>query len=180
MVAENVTLARPYARAAFELARDAGQLTEWSAALADMAATAANETLKPLLNNPGINARQISEIIVAACGLSDGPMSNFVRLLAEGRRFPALLEISAQFEVFRCEEEKTIDVEVTAAAELDEAQEKKIQEVETAQAKQSAEYRAAQDKVLKSKQTQADAAIKAAQALIQANGSTYNKGAKVG
>ncbi len=127
-MAENVTLARPYARAAFELARDAGQLTEWSAALADMAATAENETLKPLLNNPGINARQISEIIVAACGLSDGPMSNFVRLLAEGRRFPALLEISAQFEVFRCEEEKTIDVEVTAAAELDEAQQQRLAE----------------------------------------------------
>ena len=127
-MAENVTLARPYARAAFELARDAGQLTEWSAALADMAATAENETLKPLLNNPGINARQISEIIVAACGLSDGPMSNFVRLLAEGRRFPALLEISAQFEVFRCEEEKTIDVEVTAAAELDDAQKQRLAE----------------------------------------------------
>ena len=127
-MAENITLARPYARAAFELARDAGQLTEWSAALADMAATAENETLKPLLNNPGINARQISEIIVAACGLSDGPMSNFVRLLAEGRRFPALLEISAQFEVFRCEEEKTIDVEVTAAAELDEAQQQRLAE----------------------------------------------------
>lgn len=127
-MAENVTLARPYARAAFELARDAGQLAEWSAALAAMAAAAEDETLKPLLNNPGINAGQISEIIIAACGLSDGPMSNFVRLLAEGRRFPALLEISAQFEVFRCEEEKTIDVEVTAAAELDDAQQQRLAE----------------------------------------------------
>jgi F-type H+-transporting ATPase subunit delta len=38
------------------------------------------------------------------------------------------LEISAQFEVFRCEEEKTIDVEVTAAAELDDAQKQRLAE----------------------------------------------------
>jgi F-type H+-transporting ATPase subunit delta len=127
-MAENVTLARPYARAAFELARDAGQLAEWSVALADMAVTAENEMLKPLLNDPGINPAQISEIIVAACSLPEGPMVNFVRLLAEGRRLSTLVQIAAQFEIYRSEEEKTIDVEVTAAAELDTAQQKRLAE----------------------------------------------------
>jgi len=125
-MAENVTLARPYARAAFELARDAGQLAEWSAALGDMATTAEHEMLKPLLNDPGISPGQVSEIIVAACGLGDGPMSNFVRLLAEGRRLGALVEIAVQFEAHRSEQEKTIDVEVTAASELDEAQQQRL------------------------------------------------------
>ncbi|MCJ7557820.1 MAG: F0F1 ATP synthase subunit delta [Gammaproteobacteria bacterium] len=127
-MAENVTLARPYARAAFELARDAGQLAEWSVALGNMAATAENENLKPLLNDPAINPGQISEIIVAACGLSDGPMVNFVRLLAEGRRLPTLVQIAAQFEIYRSEEEKTIDVEVSSAAELNEAQQQRLAE----------------------------------------------------
>jgi F-type H+-transporting ATPase subunit delta len=125
-MAENVTIARPYARAAFELAREAGQLADWSVALEKMAAAAEDDSLKPLLNDPGISPQQISDVIVTACGLADGPMSNFVRLLAEGRRLSALLEIAAQFEMFRSEEEKTIDVEVASAAELDEAQQRRL------------------------------------------------------
>jgi F-type H+-transporting ATPase subunit delta len=127
-MAENITLARPYARAAFELAREAGQLADWSVALKNMAQAAEHESLKPLLNDPGVSPQQLSEVIVAACKLPDGPMCNFVRLLAEGRRLQTLVEIAAQFEVYRSEEEKTIDVEVTAAAELDEAQKKRLAE----------------------------------------------------
>jgi F-type H+-transporting ATPase subunit delta len=127
-MAENVTLARPYARAAFELARDAGQLAEWSVALRDMAEASEHSMLKPLLNDPAISPKQISEIIITGCGLSDGPMTNFVRLLAEGRRLGTLVEIAAQFEAYRSEEEKTIDVEVTSAAQLDEAQQKRLAE----------------------------------------------------
>jgi F-type H+-transporting ATPase subunit delta len=127
-MAENITLARPYARAAFELARDTGQLADWSVALANMAQVAEHDALKPLLNDPGVSVQQISEVLVAACKLPDGPMCNFVRLLAEGRRLQTLLEIAAQFEVYRSEEEKTIDVEVTAAAQLDKTQQERLTE----------------------------------------------------
>lgn len=125
-MAENVTLARPYARAAFELAREGGQLAEWSEALSAMAQAVEHEALKPLLGNPSVTTVQLSEVIIGACGFGDGPMANFVKLLAEGRRLGALVEIASQFEVFRSEEEKTIDVEVTAAAELDEAQQQRL------------------------------------------------------
>lgn len=127
-MAENVTLARPYARAAFELARDAGHLAQWSDALGNMAEATEHKQLKSLLGDPSVSPQQISEIIVAACGLSDGPMTNFVRLLAEGRRLGTLVEIAAQFEAFRSDEEKTIDVEVTAAAELDAEQQQRLAE----------------------------------------------------
>jgi F-type H+-transporting ATPase subunit delta len=127
-MAENVTIARPYARAAFELARDAGHLAQWSDAQGNMAEATEHEQLKPLLGDPSVSPQQISEIIVAACGLSDGPMTNFVRLLAEGRRLGTLVEIAAQFEAFRSDEEKTIDVEVTAAADLDDVQQQRLAE----------------------------------------------------
>jgi len=125
-MAENVTLARPYARAAFELARETGQLGQWSEALSAMAAATRHEMLEPLLNDPTVSAEQLAGIIVQGCGLGDGPMANFVRLLAEGRRLGTLPEIAAQYELYRSEAERTMDVEVHSATALDEAQQQKL------------------------------------------------------
>ena len=41
-MAENVTIARPYAEAAFQLAKEAGSLNNWADALGHMAAAAAD------------------------------------------------------------------------------------------------------------------------------------------
>ncbi|WP_288022863.1 F0F1 ATP synthase subunit delta, partial [Thauera sp.] len=58
-MAENVTIARPYADAAFELARGAGALGPWSEALDRLALVAADSGMKACFNDPKLSAEQL-------------------------------------------------------------------------------------------------------------------------
>ena len=51
-MAENLTLARPYAEAAFQLAKGANSLPAWSASLANLAAVTAYEQMVESIGNP--------------------------------------------------------------------------------------------------------------------------------
>src|SRR5690606_14318903 len=55
-MAELTTLARPYAKAAFELAQPANQLAEWSRMLSTLAAVAQDERVQALLGHPSLSA----------------------------------------------------------------------------------------------------------------------------
>ena len=125
-MAEKATIARPYARAAFEHARERDVLAAWSQLLAVGAAVAAAPGAEALFGNPRVSAGQLVELIagVAAEGgvriADDG--RNFLAVLAHSHRLAYLPEIAAQFEARRAEVENAIDVEVTTAMALTEAQ----------------------------------------------------------
>ena len=125
-MAEKATIARPYARAAFEHARDAGALAAWSQLLAAGAAVAAAPGAEALLGNPRVAPEQLVELIASVAAESgarvDAGGRNFLGVLAQGRRLGYLPEIAAQFEARRAEVENTIDVEVTTALALEPAQ----------------------------------------------------------
>ena len=88
-MAELITLARPYAKAAFEHALAADQLTAWSEALADAAAVTVEPRIAILLASPGLTSTQKAEALISVCG-EELPQStaNFIRVLAENRRLP--------------------------------------------------------------------------------------------
>ena len=54
---EKVTLARPYAKAAFEAARESNGLANWSQMLAAAATTVADERVVKLLSSPRVQPR---------------------------------------------------------------------------------------------------------------------------
>lgn len=126
-MAELSTLARPYARAAFEYAAGANELAAWSAQLALAAAVAATGNMNKLLNSPSLTAQQQAEQFVAVCGdeVSE-KVQNFIKVLAENKRLPLLSEISALFEEFKANREKSVEVEVATAFELDAAIQEKL------------------------------------------------------
>ena len=120
-MAELATLARPYANAAFDVAKSDGELDRWSRMLALLGAAAEEETVQVLLATPDIEEAQKAYRLSEICGpeLNDRGR-RFVQVLASNKRLTLLPEIQSQFEALRAEEQSTLDVSVTSAYPLSE------------------------------------------------------------
>jgi F-type H+-transporting ATPase subunit delta len=131
-MAERITIARPYAKALFQLAREHRQLPEWSTILQRGATAVQDPRVAPLLGSPHTTPEQLAELIagIAAGGGSaaaaGAPLATLARnlftTLANYRRLAYLPEIAAHFEQLRADAERTLDVTVTSAVALNEAQ----------------------------------------------------------
>jgi len=122
-MADRRTIARPYARAAFEEARADTRLADWSKAINTGAAVVQDERVERLLSDPHVTPQQLAELVssIAGDGL-DQDGRNFVQTLAENRRLAYLPEIAVLFDELKSAEEGIVDVTVTSAAPLDEKQ----------------------------------------------------------
>ncbi len=126
-MADKTTIARPYAKAAFEDARAHGRLAPWSEALAIAAEVVRDERVQSLLGNPRVTPQQLAELVIdIAGGGLDEDGRNFVRTLAENRRLAVLPEIAALFEELKDREEGVVDVTVTSAAPLPDRQREEL------------------------------------------------------
>ncbi|BBE52149.1 ATP synthase subunit delta [Ferriphaselus amnicola] len=126
-MSEAITIARPYALAAFEQAKRGGVLKTWSELLEAATAAVNDAQVAALVSNPRVAAGQVESLMIALCGGkvgSDG--QNFIKLLIEAHRLAVLPEIAEQFEALRAEEEKSVDVMVSSAFDLNDAQKLKI------------------------------------------------------
>lgn len=118
-MAESITLARPYAKAAFEVALAANELGDWSKSLRLLASVGADEVVRKKLLSPSLTATQQAETLIGVCGEELSPKTqNLVRLLAENKRLTLLDEISELFDTMKANQEKSIDVELSTAFEL--------------------------------------------------------------
>ncbi|WP_369600507.1 F0F1 ATP synthase subunit delta [Hahella sp. SMD15-11] len=123
-MAESTTLARPYAKAAFELAREANRLDAWADALAFMTYVVQDAEVAAVIGNPGVtSAGKASLIIDILDGRLDEAQQNFVRLLAENKRLALIPQIEAMFKRYKAAEEASVDVTIETAYELDGEQE---------------------------------------------------------
>ena len=120
-MAEKVTLARPYARAAFEAARDSKDFARWSEMLAAAAATVVDQRVVKLLSSPRVQPADLVELIAEA-SRADEHGRNILNTLAQNRRLAVLPEVAAMYEELRADVENITDVHITSAVQLDEAQ----------------------------------------------------------
>jgi F-type H+-transporting ATPase subunit delta len=128
-VAERATIARPYAKAAFEYARDADAFAAWSQGLESAAQIVADPSVAPLTKSPQWPVANLVSLITDVAGAKlDAGMQNFVRVLAENRRLLLLPEIAAHYEELRAAVENTLDVEVISAVTLSDAQADKLKQ----------------------------------------------------
>jgi F-type H+-transporting ATPase subunit delta len=151
-MAENLTLARPYARAAFELAQGKGALEGWSKALKLLASLSDDASVEALLSNPKATPALRAAIVTELCAKSgqalDAMQANFVKLLAENRRLPLLPEIAAGYEMLRAEAENVLEVELRAARPVDAAEQVRISEALKAKLKRRITLKYVEDKSL--------------------------------
>jgi len=124
---EVATLARPYAKAAFEQAAKTSGLADWSEALETAAQVTAVEKVEGAISNPSLTAEQKAGIMADLCGdkLNDGA-KNLLSLLAENGRLTLLPEIVEQFEELKAAQENTTEVVIASAFDLSEAQQEKL------------------------------------------------------
>ncbi|MEO6423719.1 MAG: F0F1 ATP synthase subunit delta [Candidatus Nitrotoga sp.] len=126
-MAEAITVARPYAQAAFDEAHELGDLKGWSDLLQSLARAVINSEIRATITSPQIVKSQLVDLMLALSGdKSNETQRNFIKLLVEGQRLILLPEIVTLFEMMRSEAEKNVDVVVTSAFDLSELQKQKI------------------------------------------------------
>jgi F-type H+-transporting ATPase subunit delta len=125
-MAEQATIARPYARAAFEAASAAGALPQWDQVLARASACVADPRVAALIGNPRVNTADLLQMIAEVAGAADIHERNFLELLTANRRLALLPAIAAQYRAMRADAENTLDVTVTSAMPLTPEQSAKL------------------------------------------------------
>lgn len=123
-MAEFMTLARPYARAAFDYADSSSALDKWSTALLSLAYYVELADVEKAINHPGLSRQARVDTLLELSGKdSEGnKLENFLNALAETDRLGLLPAISALFERYKAERNQAVDVLVTSAFELTDAE----------------------------------------------------------
>ena len=122
------TLARPYARAVFELARADGTLSVWSAALATAADIVGEPEARAFLSRRDLDDDDRVAFLQSVCSdageaeiLATGRGQNLLRLLAENDRLSSLPEITSQFDELKAWAENTVKVQLVTASSVQES-----------------------------------------------------------
>ncbi len=117
-MAELLTIARPYADAAFALAREESTLPQWSDALSRLSQVMASEEAGSLVDNPRLSPVKVATLIADAAGTLSPTQRNFVQLLAENERLSVLPQIAEQFQSLRHRADGTLDAVIESAYPL--------------------------------------------------------------
>lgn len=122
-MADLTTLARPYAKAVFELARDGSSFKAWSEALQTLTQLLGDAKLASLIGNPALSRTDLGAVLSGAL-LDKLPHDavTLVRLLVENGRLGTIKAVAEQFEALRAEAESRVEVEITSAIPVEAAQ----------------------------------------------------------
>ncbi|HFW7232077.1 TPA: F0F1 ATP synthase subunit delta [Shigella sonnei] len=125
-MSEFITVARPYAKAAFDFAVEHQSVERWQDMLAFAAEVTKNEQMAELLSG-ALAPETLAESFIAVCGEQlDENGQNLIRVMAENGRLNALPDVLEQFIHLRAVSEATAEVDVISAAALSEQQLAKI------------------------------------------------------
>jgi len=125
-MSEPLSIARPYAKAAFAVATQHNTVDGWSRSLAKLAGWLGSDLARRAVNNPLLPAAHVAEIIIGKIAALDEHAQNFVRLLARNRRLLLLPQIRDLFEDYRAQSEQRVDAEVISALPLGKNQQKAL------------------------------------------------------
>ena len=115
-MSQALTLARPYARAAFAIARDERAFAAWTDALGFAARVAADPRVAGLLADPKLT--DSNAVMLLSPETHSESFARFLKLLADNRRLALLPEITGLYEELRAEAERVVKATVTSAAAL--------------------------------------------------------------
>jgi F-type H+-transporting ATPase subunit delta len=115
-MSQALTLARPYARAAFAIARQDQALADWSQALGFSARVAVDPGAAALLGHPGL--ADGDAVALLAPPEAGAKFADFLALLADNRRLALLPEIAGLYEQLRADAERIVKATVTSATAL--------------------------------------------------------------
>ena len=127
-MADLISIARPYAKAAFEYALAEDQLNAWEQSLALLANVTTDKQGIAFISNPSSSPEQQSQLLLGIFNKfkmgaeANSSMQNFIGLLAQNKRLLVLPAIAQLFADYRAGYEKTLTVEVDSFSELSKKQ----------------------------------------------------------
>ncbi|GAB5382836.1 MAG: F0F1 ATP synthase subunit delta [Aliiglaciecola sp.] len=125
-MSELTTVARPYAKAAFDYAVEKQAVSQWQEMLVFAGEVAKNEQMSDIISS-AMAADKLAELFNNVCGEQlDQAGQNLVGVLAENGRLKALPDIAVLFNQYKAEFDKEIDADVVSAVELSDKQLKDI------------------------------------------------------
>jgi F-type H+-transporting ATPase subunit delta len=126
-MSELLTLARPYAEAAFKLAVEKKSAKEWSDTLTFLSLVVQDKEMSDIIANPNVDEHQLTQLLLDICKdqLSDEG-TNFVKLLVQNDRLILATQISELFESYKAEHEGYVDVEIISAYATTKEEQKKF------------------------------------------------------
>ncbi|MGZ5149712.1 MAG: F0F1 ATP synthase subunit delta, partial [Burkholderiales bacterium] len=126
-MAELVTIARPYAEAAFKLALENRNLVRWSDMLSLLDAVVRDERVASRIGDPNVNDRALESLILGALGERlDGQGRNFVQVLVQNRRLELVPHIRALYEELRREHEGVLEARIVSALPISDEQVRQV------------------------------------------------------
>lgn len=128
-MAEEITVARPYAEAVFQLAQASNALARWSETLGFVAAVAADPQMGKIIGNPKLTLAEQEQVFFAVCeSRLDEQEKNLMRLLLENHRIRLLPAIAVLFEEFKTAHGGTLEADIASAFPLSETEVKDLVE----------------------------------------------------
>jgi F-type H+-transporting ATPase subunit delta len=122
-MAELTTIARPYAEAAFRIAREQNALPAWSSMLRMVGAVVADPKVAAALDNPRLTAAAKESLLLSVCGDGLDPQArSFVRVVVDADRIGVMREIAALFENLKDAAEGVAQARIESAFPLGAAQ----------------------------------------------------------
>jgi len=127
-MADNASIARPYAKAVFDLAQETNSFDEWSSALENLAAISQDDAFIALVNDPRVEGSKTAELLadVAKDSLPEGG-TNLINLLVQNDRVLALADIKQQYGDLVAKAKAIVNAKVTTALPLTSDQKSSLQ-----------------------------------------------------
>ncbi|QLB12130.1 F-type H+-transporting ATPase subunit delta [Bisgaardia hudsonensis] len=130
-MSELTTIARPYAKAAFNFAveqssNDKSAVEKWAEMLNFLSVVVEDENVKIFLTS-SISASKLADFVISICGEQlDQYGQNLVRLMAENKRLSVVPAVFEEFQHYVEEYRSVTEVEVISAQPLNNEQQQKI------------------------------------------------------
>jgi len=122
-MAEPITVARPYAEAAYALARDGNALPAWAEMLRVATAVASDAQVRAALDNPKLATAEKESLFLSICSDKLDPSGrNFIRVLIGADRIQLLPEIRTLFDALKDEADGVARAQIISAFPVDDAQ----------------------------------------------------------
>ena len=126
-MAELVTIARPYAEAAFKRALESGRLAQWAEMLALVEAVVSDEQIASRIGDPNVDEHALEGVLLGALGERlDGEGRNLLQVLVRNARLEIVPQIRALFDELKREHEGVLEATVISALPVTDEQVKPL------------------------------------------------------
>jgi len=128
-MAKPSTIAKPYAQAAFQQAKQASALAGWSRMIARLAAGLQDPVTNRMLANPALASDKLSQALAEVCGAYSTEQKNFIQLLVSNERLSVASALAEAFETLRNTHEQVLDAHIVSAFTMDALQQQSLVDV---------------------------------------------------